>query len=97
VAGRGVLEVAGGEVEGPEAPGGGDAVVGVEVQPIPVGGVAIRVVEPVETDGDFDSGVVGDVGGVEVIRVPGNYRFSSASRGSTTMMVFLFGVFVDLL
>lgn len=53
------------DVEGPEAPGGGDAVRGVE----PLVGVA-RVVEPLEADGDFPGGVV--VGLVVVVGIPGD-------------------------
>lgn len=55
------------DVEGPEAPGGGDAAGGVE----PFVGVA-GVVEPLETDGDFPGGVV--VGFVVEVGVPGDLR-----------------------
>lgn len=53
-------------VEGPEAPGGGDFVEGLEPLVVFAGGV-----EVVETDGDFPGGVV--VGFVVVVGIPGDW------------------------
>lgn len=73
VVGAEALEVGFVDVEGEKAPGGGDTICLIEFDYVAFVRVFLGAVEVVEAEGDFDSGVGGDVGVglVVVFGIPG--------------------------